>query len=216
MSIINYSCFLFVFRWSTIIDDELQELESKRERVQTALKDLEELSKQLEIDSPTKPENLNLQQQLDWVDVTSTKMDEIRVAREAQLQSLLEAQTAIVATMSDLKAFELPKNKIIPSERELQELQTHVTMAREEKRIRLDKLCPILDAASNIMESMGKIPHKEIEDRILCTPAEQWDLTQANIKLAADTLKEVIRTPIISSCTTHPRRAFHVKESHDR
>ncbi|XP_003745217.2 protein regulator of cytokinesis 1 [Galendromus occidentalis] len=181
----------FQERWSTIIDDELQELEAKRERVQTALKDLEELSLQLEIDGPKKPENLNLQQQLDWVDVTTSKMDEIRVARLAQLDDLLSAQKSIIATMTDLKVYELPKSKIIPSERELQELQTHVTMARKEKRMRLDKLCPILDAASRLMESMGKIPNKEIEDRILCTPSDQWDLTQTNIQLAADTLEEL-------------------------
>ena len=159
--------------------------------MQTALKDLQELSQQLEIESPSKPDDLNLQQQLDWVDLTTTKMDEIRKARVAQLDELLSAQKSIMATLTDLKAFELSKNKIVPSERELQELQTHVTLAREERRIRLEKLCPIIDAASNIMESIGKVPNKDIQERILCTPAEQWDLAQASIKLAAETLKEV-------------------------
>ncbi|OQR75358.1 protein regulator of cytokinesis 1-like [Tropilaelaps mercedesae] len=176
-------------RWTTVINDELQAVEEQKVRVQTALDELAELCSQLEVELPRQPAGLNLQQQLDWVESSSSTVEEIRSQRETLYAALRAQESELVATMSDTHAWEMPRKatprgviRTLPNDENLRELTSHVKMLREERRIRLDKLQPLVEASCTLMERMGKVPRLPIEEELSSVPAERWNLSQANIQ----------------------------------
>lgn len=182
-----------IFRWTTIINDELQAVEEQKRQVQAALCDLTEICNQLEIEMPKQPSCLNLQQQLEWVETSSAKVEAIRAKREALYFDLRKNEKELLARMTDGVVWKMPRSltsrgvlRTLPNDDDLRELTSHVKMIREERQIRLEKLRPLVEASCMLMERMGKVPRLPIEEDLSNLPADHWNLTQENIKRAAE------------------------------
>ncbi|XP_022671766.1 protein regulator of cytokinesis 1-like [Varroa destructor] len=180
-------------RWTTIINDELQAVEEQKRQVQAALCDLTEICNQLEIEMPKQPSCLNLQQQLEWVETSSAKVEAIRAKREALYFDLRKNEKELLARMTDGVVWKMPRSltsrgvlRTLPNDDDLRELTSHVKMIREERQIRLEKLRPLVEASCMLMERMGKVPRLPIEEDLSNLPADHWNLTQENIKRAAE------------------------------